>query len=52
MNKKILSVMLCGVLCISMMSMLAGCGGGKELVRSRFAERKQEFGLVFLVWAE
>ena len=29
MNKKILSVVLCLALCISMMSMLAGCGGGK-----------------------
>ena len=29
MNKKILSVVLCIALCISMMSMLAGCGGGK-----------------------
>ena len=29
MNKKILSVVLCIAMCISMMSMLAGCGGGK-----------------------
>ncbi len=29
MNKKLLSVVLCIALCISMMSMLAGCGGGK-----------------------
>ena len=25
-----------------------GCSGGKEVVRSRFTERKQEFGLVFV----
>ena len=29
MKKKILSIVLCAALCISMVSMLSGCGGGK-----------------------